>query len=733
MVYLPAGLGATRSRNAQQLSQNQQAMGVVPSERPAAPPQPGGGVAPSTEGGFTPGGQSRPSRMTEYFQQQEQQRGMLAARGEDLRLAQLMSRALDPAMPKGFRQLGLKQVSQMLGIDPRGDRAKEMINTISGLDPQSLEGLRRGVVTATNEAEPGEVSQTVRGVLTGQVPPDQLLQMAQAAIQPPVQQEQLPQESPVGPPSMLGGPRAAGGLTGADAGSTVTEVQAPGQGAGPGSPLPPRDQGPARMPLQAAPTSEVPRYDERAISPRMREIEPDVASILGLDLNQPYRLIDVARAGWDRIPPSTDARERMMTEIKGNQAGVVDTITMASQLASLVRGRPEALNAFSIRPPWGGDPITLNVPSVANQINDFVRGLGTLGGITMPTARELSEITSAMEADPKTRAMGSKIAGNIQRWMTESGVRVEDAAELNARINGLMVPLAFAMAAAKGQTGRFLSDRDVALQLQELGNSASPGQFEASIRDMVGRIWHQYNSRMRVQTGAEIPIAHVIPAENAQIISDGGIAPGSLLSAMGITSAAAQPTARRVQTQPVGRAPPPTAGPGFSLNIGGESTEMPPGPVPGVARPAAPTQAAAPAPAPLNYNPSTRRRTLERITPTIEGEEAGALKRQEQNAAAQLEQRSEGRRRLEIAESQEARAQRQESEQRRARIQQAFASIGAALRGAISGGGGGSVGGGGGGDQDPAAFRISPPPQRRPPTPVPAAPFQPQLPQQRRR
>src|SRR5262245_13028232 len=182
MVYLPPGsLTRTRSRNASQLYQDQAEMGVVPPQRPMAPAQPGGGVQPSAEGGFTPGDQAQPSRMSQYLQAQAQQRDMLKARGEDLRLAQMLTKAFDPSLPKGFRQLGLKQISQMLGVDPRGDRSKEIINTLSGLDPQSLEGLRRGVVGATNETQPGELTEMTRGVLTGQVPPDQLLQLASAA------------------------------------------------------------------------------------------------------------------------------------------------------------------------------------------------------------------------------------------------------------------------------------------------------------------------------------------------------------------------------------------------------------------------------------------------------------------------------------------------------------------------------------------------------------------------
>jgi hypothetical protein len=126
----------------------------------------------------------------------------------------------------------------------------------------------------------------------------------------------------------------------------------------------------------------------------------------------------------------------------------------------------------------------------------------------------------------------------------------------------------------------------------------------------------------------------------------------------------------------------------------------------------------------------TGRRTIARSGPTVEEEEAGRRRLMEEDRAAVGEARAQNRRRLEIAESQEARAARAEVAARRDKITQAFMELGRSLRTSISAGGVGGVPSMGG-DQDPNAFKIAPAPRRAGPTPVQAPP--PYQPQGRRR
>lgn len=713
MVYIQPELRRTRSRNAQNLSQAQQSMGVTPSERPEARPQVGGGVAPSAEGGFTPGGQQAPSRMTEYFQAQQQQRDMLSARGEDLRLAQMLSKALDPSMPKGFRQLGLKQVSQMLGVDPRGDRAKEMINTLSGLDPQSLEGVRRGIVQSTNDAQPGEVTQLTRGVLTGQVPPDQLLQMAQGALAPPQPTAAATAEEEASP-SMLGGPRGfampSGGTDVVQAQSTVQE-----------SPTISGDTG-ARAPAtrqlfdNVAPAAEPGVTRESLTSPTTREVIPELTSALGL--RGRYRVQDLYDAGYT-VPSDAANMRQVATDIRTSRTALVNSFTMLSQLASLVRGNPEALDY----------PLGINLPSTVTQMGEYVRGLVNLVG----GEGQIQPAVLRRALDDKVEGSEGAIAAitnNVLRWYGDTGARIHDASETNARIRAIVVPLAFAMAAAEGQTGRHLSDKDVALQLERLGRSGDPQRFIAAMTETANLLHQQYNTRMLANLGRDVDIGPAISPEVASIWRNGGIIapPGEELRQIPRSGPAQQgPPA------PAPTAPAAPSGPGISLDIGGERTEMPSSPTLPGPTPTPPPRSQAPDRPPIGVTTTPRAGSaVQRSSPTLEESETSARQRLQEERDYLHETRYQQRRRLELSEAAEARATRQEQEQKRQRIQQAFAQIGAALRGAVSGGGGVSTGGMGG-EQDPNAFRITPPPQRRPPTPVQAAPFQPQPPQQRRR
>jgi hypothetical protein len=427
----------------------------------------------------------------------------------------------------------------------------------------------------------------------------------------------------------------------------------------------------------------------------MREVVPELAELLGIDSTQRYRNQDVIRGGWRRIPTEADDQRRLASDIRGVQDGVVNSISMGTTLFNLIDGRPDVLNLNLGRIPWIGNVELANPSSAMVQIGNSINSLAQAFGMR------------GVDVDPNSEA-GQRVLGEANRLATRVvgwSPTIQEAANTNAVVQSLLINMAFAMAAAKGQTGRFLSDRDVELQLQELGRSASPEQFQAAVRSVLNRTYEHYRSRMRSQTGGDVPLSPVTTDE----------ARDSILRSPAVPRGFAEELGGAVPPRRSGQAPlPPTEG-GVLEHMGArlkppdtpESVEVPPRP-----------EAAPPA--------------LQRVSPTLEEEDASARARLEEDRAARLELREEGRRRLQIAESAEARAQRQEAEARRVRIQQAFASIGAALRGAISGGGGGVISGGGG-DQDPNAFRIAPMPQRRPPTPVPAGPFQPQPPAPRRR
>jgi hypothetical protein len=621
----------------------------------------------------------------ELLQYQQGQKEALAARGGDLRLAQMLSRILDPSLPKGFRQMGLRSLSQEMGVDPRGDRAKEIIGTLSGLDPQSMEGIRRGIVETSGQSQPGQISQMTRGILTGQVPPEELLNLASSAMRPSAAEEQEP-------PMKLGGP---------------------------GGEQPMMMGGESQEPVTSAPFSSqqgtvtLPKYKEGEVSPRMREVAPELSGVLGL-ADERYRNIDVIKGGYNRIPTDYEGQQKMAIDIKGMQDGVVNTLSLSSQLSKLVGDRPEVLGNIApggLRPSgnWAETAINMarsitgaNLSSVVVQAKDALLSLGVfVPEFVKEGAKGALQEGKRLEETIVGKSISDAATKMGDRLISQYGEQIGEAAEVNARIKSLMIPLAFAMASAKGQSGRFLSDRDIALQMDEIGNSRSPRQFQAALTDMVGRIYEGYNTKMKAQTGGVVPIAHAVDEEAAKSIRGSRVMPESLMSQLGSIQKGEATTSE--SEQPKGR-----------LSMGeGLKTVLPKAP-----------EATAQEKATV-----VERRKLPRSGPTIEEEEGSKVRSQQADRAAVEEARGQNRRRLELAEEANQRANRQEQERRHERIQAAFEAAGRRL----SSGGGASVGGGVPSveGQDASAFRINPYPRRQPPTPVQATPFQPQLPLRR--
>lgn len=75
----------------------------------------------------------------------------------------------------------------------------------------------------------------------------------------------------------------------------------------------------------------------------------------------------------------------------------------------------------------------------------------------------------------------------------------------NARMRSLITSLAFQSAAASGQTGRSVSDRDVQRFIQEIGaSSADPRAFSQVLRDVASRTARNFQTNFEVRTGQQL-------------------------------------------------------------------------------------------------------------------------------------------------------------------------------------------------------------------------------------
>lgn len=718
---LPQELQQRRSSQASNLQSQQAQMGVPGQQGPA--PAPAGGQAPPGAEGQTFSG---------IMQERQQQAQGLQARQADIQLGERLMQVLDPRLPRQARQFLFKELSRQIGIDPKGERSRELGSMLTGMEPEVLEGLRRNIADRVQSAQPGEVMQLTRGVFTGQVPITQLMSgQGQAQGQAQAQPAEAGPAAAAGnfPPGMmrLGGPGAgmAGALAaagqGAGAENMVTRTQT-----GPiGSTVGPMREGPQRMPEQAAPTTETPPMAQH-MPPLLREPAPELVSVLGLDPSVRYRNRDLYRAGFRNIPSTEAEQQKLAQEMHSLQGGLVNTLVMGNHLAALVDGRPEVLNMNIGRVPWIGDFIAPNPASMWAQLTSTMEGMaknagwrGIEEGITTERGAELQR----QAQDITRRWFGNRPA--------EERAATQDAANVNAQMNSLLINMAFAMAAAKGQTGRFLSDRDVELQLQELGRTANPEQFVTTLRANMQRMYDQYNVNVANRIGATVPLSSSVTPEAREALANGMLTPERMRAEVGGgTPPTSSVNPRGTERNPwnlgepyIGAKPGDYAADegGALFRFGGEPGELQAIPSPtGQAprRPATPSAPAAPA------GP----RTIERTGPTVEDEEAAARTRIREDRAAQLAAQSRAERTLEISESSERRAARMEirneERYRREQIQQAFGALAQAFRGGGSSAGV-SVGAGGGGEgQDVRAFQVQPNPQRRAPTPVNASRFQ---------
>lgn len=711
---LPQELQQRRSMQASGLQAAQAQMGVPGQSRPGT----SGGGGASNAGNPTFSG---------IMQERRQQAESMQARQADLQLGERLLQVLDPRLPKQARQFLFKELSRQIGVDPKGERSKEIGGMLTSLDPQVSEQVRRSISQQIQSAEPGQVTEMTRGILTGQVPVTQLVQ----SMSMPVAQQEGGGDAEAStdgfsPPMRLGGPMTR--PAGAD--SAVTPAQAPGR---PGDSIAPgRGEGPYRMPFQAAPSAGVGTVPaERVVPPLLRQVAPELVSILGIDPTQAYRVIDIYRGGWSRVPSDFDAQQRLATDIRGVQDGIVNMTVMGNQLVDIIRGRPEVLTLGigRIPVPFSGT-WNLELPnpsSVLTQLGSFGNSLAKTFGW------EGTRIDPQSEDGSRVLSQSRELADRVFSWSPEVQRNANDTAVMQS----LLINIAFAMAASKGQTGRFLSDRDVELQLQELGRSADPEQFSNTVSRVIQRAYDQYRVRMRAQTGGDVPVAPIATEDARAVLMNGQVTPRRMIQEFGGTGQEDRSFTRPPPPAPTGgeimsiRGQPPPAAQGHGVSIGGEfetfpgTGTTPPAPAPATGVPSTMPDLRAPL---ASDEPLPRRGPLSRQSPTVEEEEIASRGRLEEDRAARIAHQANESRRLEIAESGERRAARGEEraieEMRRRRIQEAFASIAQALRSSAGGGiSVGSAGAGAGGDQDAAAFRVAPAPQRRPPTPIDASQF----------
>jgi hypothetical protein len=134
-------------------------------------------------------------------QQELQKRQLLLnQRQADLTIAEKMMQLADPKTPKPVRQYMLGKLGPMLGIPAGSQEFKDFSKMMSGLDDDTLSGVRASIAAILPDAQPGQIAAFAKSVLAGQMDIGQVVQLGkQAQERRAVEQKQRGRASAFGP------------------------------------------------------------------------------------------------------------------------------------------------------------------------------------------------------------------------------------------------------------------------------------------------------------------------------------------------------------------------------------------------------------------------------------------------------------------------------------------------------------------------------------------------------
>jgi len=605
-------------------------------------------------------------------------------RGEDLRLAQLSLQALSPDVPGSARKFLLSGLSQASGVDPKGDYSRQLQTMLAGLDPQSMEAVRRTFAEQLNAA-PGQIKQALNGIFTGKVPASSLIQKVAET-----------QRSMVGSQgtNTLGGGQGEDTLQGGGVqpleGTTVTQPkefdrfsQTPT--------VQPDAARPDLSPMAAAKVTPeeiarsgqiLRRPTQGETAPRDQPVDPAFLDVLGYPSTVRARNQDILK-DYPRAPTTPKEQQDLTNNISEQATNAVSGVLGATRLHSLFMGRPETLGI-----------VGATVRTVDEVIDQIKAAADLAGG----ASKELD-----LEA-PGFRKMLLTAADKIHSFYKDTNMA--DTAVDSARIQSQILQMAYDMAIARGIPGNRLTNSIIGQQLTTLGKSASEAQFQGVLTDITKRSLEEGALKIGTRLGNRefYPSLSNMPDSNFdELVSYMEKAGDKSVVPLRFKQALEQEATRRADvaqggTGDVGRKP---------LTLSTPTIEQ----------------------ENKAFQEERSRQVLQEETKIAQGQQRLQMEQtaEERKNATELKKVDiENRRQLENDRRYQLQVQKEEraaAHQRQQQIIQAFSHLGASIAGSIKGGGGGLISDAGGG-QDSSAFQIRPPAQRSAPRPVDASAYQ---------
>lgn len=260
-----------------------------------------------------------------FRDQLQQKQVQVQARKTDLDVAGKVMQILDTRIPKSARQFLNTQLAQYVGVDPKNDAFKGVNSMMMGLDPQSAQDLKTQLGSQLESAQPGQVLEMTRGLMTGQLPLSTFL-------------SQVSFSGGEGQDSLAGG--EGGDQLQKPAASTSRTAQ----------------------PFQGGPASVQSFEGQRTTPAASQQASPMLVGALGLDSRVRLRNNDLYTQGY-RVPFDPKDQEKLAEGIVTRSTGLSSTISEAANMVDLFQGKPEVLG------PVG--QIARGISGTINQVQGF--------------------------------------------------------------------------------------------------------------------------------------------------------------------------------------------------------------------------------------------------------------------------------------------------------------------------------------------------------------------------
>jgi hypothetical protein len=240
----------------------------------------------------------------------------------------------------------------------------------------------------------------------------------------------------------------------------------------------------------ASDTTRVPAPSQTERPAVLQEAPSELNALLpGLEPGQRYRVQDVQEL-YPAVPSDQVGLRKLADTLKQENATMRTLLDQATDLQRLIQGNPSALGP---------------VGTGAQYWESFRAQMSAMIGI----ARENLP-------DPESSAIRRTADWLSNRVLQMHGL--ERSAENRARINALVTRMAYAMLRQDEPGGRY-TEQDIIRAMQQIGQSADPKQFQASLQTTIGNQYRAYQQRMSEALGAEyhLPIDKLPSTRIAEI------------------------------------------------------------------------------------------------------------------------------------------------------------------------------------------------------------------------